>query len=338
MQPSLAATEASSKSVLRGLRSARPALYILIVVCSVLGALAYKTRVEGIFACPGSGYGPDYYLAHCETPGYADYDHGAFWFGLEPEARRYAAQADVLFLGSSRMQFAFSTAATKNWFATARVPYYLLGFTYTENVVFAAPLLSELKPRAKVYVINADRFFDDTRETWPAKQIFHEGDAHSRYADKQFWQSLHRIVCTTVPVACGSKPAFFRSRETGAWQLKGSLAVWDTAVKSTTDGPAGDVELWNHFSSLGMKFISELPVERKCVLLTVVPYDETRRAEAQAIARALGLDLVEPQLSDVTTFDGSHLDEKSAERWSAAFFEIAGPRIRECLGASQPSR
>src|SRR5512147_1442577 len=104
--------------------AARPTLYIVILVCSLLGGLAYKLRGEGIFACPASGYGPDYYLAHCETTGYADYDHGAFWYGLESRARQSAAAADVLFLGSSRMQFAFSTDETRSWFSQFSIPYY----------------------------------------------------------------------------------------------------------------------------------------------------------------------------------------------------------------------
>jgi hypothetical protein len=328
---SLPVSEAVQNRSRAGLFGAKPSIYILILICSVLGASLYKLRFDGLFACPGNGYRPDYFLAHCEIAGYADYDHGAFWFGLEPEARRNAANADVLFLGSSRMQFAFSTSSTKEWFASIGVPFYLLGFTYSENVRFAAPLLSDLKPRAKVYVINVDRFFDDTRETWPAKQILREGDARIRYVDKQSWQSLHKYICSTAPAVCGTNPAFFRSRTSGAWELEGKLEAWSTAPKATSDGPISDVEQWNHFSVLGQKFLSNLPVDRECVLLTLAPYDGTRSAEAQAIADSLGLDLVVPRVSDVTTLDGSHLDRPSAERWSAAFFDAAGPRIRQCL-------
>jgi hypothetical protein len=72
-------------------------------------------------------------------------------------------------------------------------------------------------------------------------------------------------------------------------------------------------------------------VERRCVVLTLVPYGDTRRAEAEAIANALGIALVEPRLTGLRTVDGSHLDEPSAERWSTAFFEVAGPRIRACV-------
>jgi hypothetical protein len=48
---------------------------------------------------------------------------------------------------------------------------------------------------------------------------------------------------------------------------------------------------------------------------------------------ALGSELIAPQVDGLRTFDGSHLDAASAERWSAAFLDAAGPRIRECLKA-----
>lgn len=326
-------------SLVASLSAARPGIYILILVCSLLSGLAYKLRGEGVFACPASGYGLDYYLAHCETTGYADFDHGAFWFDLEPKARHSAATADVLFLGSSRMQFSFSTDETRKWFARMGVPYYLLGFSYTENVQFAAPLLKELNPRAKMYVINVDRFFDDTRETPPAKQILHDSDARSRYEDKQFWQSIHRRICTAVPGVCGSRPAFFRSRIDGTWELEGSTAVWNAVAKTTADGPASETDQWNHFTALGAEFLKSLPVDRHCVILTLAPSEATKRAEATAIASALGVTFIAPNLGDLKTFDGSHLDRPSAEKWSRAFFEEAGATIRECLkDAKQVSR
>ena len=331
---SLATSQSTFKSTGSTLLAVRPGLYILILVCSVLGGFAYKVRGEGVFACPADGYRSNNYLAHCETTGYADYDHGAFWFDLEPEARRFAADAEVLFLGSSRMQFAFSTDKTRDWFAALGVPYYLLGFSYTENVLFAAPLLRELKPRAKVYVVNVDRFFDDTRETPPARQILRESDARTRYEDKQFWQSVHRRICTSMPAVCGSRPAFFRSRNNGSWELEGSTKVWNAIAKTTSDGPVSDADRWDHFSVLAEQFLSQLPVDRNCVVLTLAPSDGTKRAEATAIATGLGLSLISPNMDGLRTFDGSHLDRPSAERWSKAFFDAAGPRIRECLGSS----
>lgn len=312
----------------------RPALYILIILCGIIGPFLFKLRSNGIFACPADGYAGNQYLAYCQVTGYGDYDHGAFWFGLEPDIERFAAEADVLFLGSSRMQFAFSSQATREWFSSPPVRYYLLGFSFTENVVFTAPLLSKLRPQAKVYVINVDRFFED-KETEVGKAILRESDALTRSKEKRFWQVLHKPICTTLPVLCGKEASFFRARENGAWQLKG-IRLWGGS-KAVADGPVSDADRWGHYAILGEQFLSQLPVDRRCVLLTIAPYNATKNAEATALASALKLDLLVPPLDGLQTFDGSHLDPPSAERWSQAFLQAAEPRIRECLSEGRIS-
>jgi len=308
-----------------------------MLLCTVLGAITYKLRTDSIFGCPADGYEPDQYLAYCHAADYGDYDRGAFWFDLEPDARRMAVDAEVLFLGSSRMQFAFSTSATDKWFSAAAASYYLLGFTATENALFAAPLLSRLKPRTRVYVINVDRFFDN-RETPLAREILRDDGTLTRYREKRFWQVLHKRVCAALPATCGNHFAYFRFRETGAWQYRGWDKIWASRPKTVADGPNSDRDHREQHPIVGAKFLAQLPVERRCVLLTLVPSamaGTTTRAEAAAIAAALGLDLVAPQLDGLQTFDGSHLDRPSAERWAGAFFQMAGPRIRECLDAAK---
>lgn len=313
--------------------SATPLLYILILLCSAVGSFGYKLRSDGIFACGADGYSGDRYLAYCNATGYGDYDRGAFWYGLEPDAQRNAIEADVLFVGSSRMQFAFSTRATAEWFSSPAVRYYLLGFSHTENIVFLAPLLSKLKPRAQVYIINVDRFFDD-RVTPPAHDIQRETQGQSGYPEKRFWQLLHKPICNTLPAICGTRASFFRLRQSGAWLFSG----WDgLKPQPVADGPASNAERWPQYAALGEEFISQLPVDRKCIFLTIAPSAETRRAEARAIATALGFDLVATEPDGLQTFDGSHLDQPSAERWSRAFFQAAGAGIQRCLESNRPA-
>lgn len=314
-------------------RKAIPALYVLVISCSVLGAFVYKLRVDGIFACPASGYGSNAYLTDCTARTYGDYDHGAFWFGLEPQAQQAAAEAEVLIVGSSRLQFAFSGAATAKWFSELGIRYYLLGFSGTENVVFFSPLLAKIRPRAKVYVINVDRFFDD-RISPPTEQILHDRDILQRYDEKQTWQSLHKRICAVLPFACGRALAVYRERETGVWQRKG---VGRFESQGVSDGPPSSVDRWDQYARLAEDFLAHLPVDRSCVILTIVPTVETKRAEAVAIAARLGFDLLSPRIEGLRTFDGSHLDEASAERWSAAFLEETEPRILKCVGQTQGS-
>jgi len=313
----------------RWLGKASAASYVIILLVVVAASLAVKVRFRGVFACPAS-YGSIAYLSDCNAPNYGDYDHGAFWFGLEPEAQRAASQAKVILLGNSRTQFAFSSPVTARWFGDRSIPFYSLGFSHFESITFVTPVLARVQPRASAYVINADRFFAEWLSP-TSRRIVYERDARARYDEKQFWQRLHKPVCGALPSLCGDDLAIYRTLANGIWFTSGVLPNRPSGV---SDGAPSDVERWPHYIDVARGFIGGLKVDRQCVVLTIVPTIDTKRAEAQAIAEALGVPFVAPRIDDLSTFDGSHLNVESAARWSAAFLEAAGPVLERCTGGS----
>jgi len=298
----------------------------------ILAAGVYDLRTHGIFACQASGYGFDRYLAYCQATGFGDYEHGALWFDLEKGATDAAMKADVLFLGNSREQFGFSTDATVHWFSTLAASHYLLGFSYYEGYVFESALLRKFQPHARVYVVNLDEFFEDT-ESVPARTVMRDGAAMTQYERKRRWQSVHRWICGSLPGICGDERVIFRSRTTGAWLgTGGRFQSRPVSYRNTVDHAMED-----GYTRTGRDFLASLPVSRECVILTLVPTQTTGLGTARDIAAALEAPLFAPELEGLRTFDGSHLDRESAERWSHAFFEAAGPQIRKCLDQSRLS-
>jgi len=299
-----------------------------VVLIATFVAYAYELRTHTIFACPADGYNSDRYIAYCNGANYADYEHGAFEFDLEPSVPDFVRNADVLFVGNSRLQIAFSTPATADWFSAASVRYYLMGFSYFENVVFAEKLLREIKPRARIYVINVDDFFDRF-ETTPVKTIFHDPEARHRYEVKRLWQRVHEPICKTFAMLCGHQAVIYRSRKTGAFYTEGGAA--QQKIISVSYDPAIDQKVVASHTTAAIDFLSEF-TKGKCVILTNVPFVGTKIANANAIAAGLGMELVTPEvLAGLQTFDGYHLDRPSAERWSHAFFKAAGSKLRLCL-------
>ncbi len=311
------------------LLAARSGSYTLLVLVVALGAGGYSLREHGIFSCQASGYASDGYLGYCGATSYGDYDHGAIWFDLEPAARAAAANAHVLFVGNSRTQFAFSSKATADWFSSLSERYYLLGFSHFENYTFEAPLLRKLRPQAKVYVINIDSFFERS-ETGPGGTVMRDESAKNRYEEKREWQGIHKAICTASEAICGHDEAIFRSRSTGAWRVTGDRFTSES-VSYDDDIDQKKVAL---YTKLGNEFLPSLSADRACTILTIVPTVKTGVGTAKAVAAALGMNLVAPRLSGLTTFDQVHLDTESAERWSATFLEEAGPQIRKCLSQS----
>ena len=301
------------------LSASQPAIYICIVLAAVLVGYGYELRARGIFSCQADGYTTDRYLAYCQGVNYADYEHGAFYFNLQPSLQHFVREADVLFLGNSRLQIAFSTAATADWFAALPARYYLMGFSYFENQLFAEKLLRQIRPRAKVYVINVDNFFDRS-ESPPVKTILHNSEARNRYKGKGLWQRVHEPICKTVSALCGDKYVIFRSRETGAYYTEG--VVPQTRITPVSYDRSIDQDVVIRNTASATDFLLHFTRE-ECVILTMVPFVGTKIEDANAIAARLGLKLLSPGLLDgLRTFDGYHLDSASAERWSQAFFRV----------------
>ena len=311
-----------------GLLASRPTIYICVILVTALVSYAYWLRTYSIFSCQADGYNTDRYLAYCHGASYADYEHGAFEFDLEPSVQKFARNADVLFLGNSRLQVAFSTVATADWFSAASARYYLMGFTYFENVIFAERLLRRVRPRARVYVINVDDFFDRS-ETEPVKTILHDPEARKRYESKRFWQRVHEPICTRFAALCGVKWVIFRSRETGAYYMEGAA---EQKITPVSYNQVINQDVVNRYSTAAeIEFLSHF-TQGKCVILTMVPFVGTEIGNANAIAEGVGAKLVAPEIPEgLQTFDGSHLDQPSAQRWSQAFFQAAGSKIRSCL-------
>lgn len=302
--------------------SKRPVLFILILCVAALTAYAYRLRATGIFACQGDGYTFGY-VASCNGDNYGDYEHGALWFDMEPGAVNSARNADVLFVGNSRVQVALSTPATAEWFLSLHSRYYLLGFGYDENVAFTEPLLQRINARAQVYVVDVDGFFNRSK-TPPAKIVMDDPQARNRYEVKRRWQVIHKPICSKIPAICGHKYVVFRSRETGAYSTVGIF----NNVKPVSYDPVVDQKMVDTDIASAKEFLTNLPVRRECIILTIVPHVETKVASASAVANAVGLKLVTPDhLDGLQTMDGFHLDKASAKRWSTAFFQLAGGQI-----------
>ena len=149
-----------------------------------------------------------------------------------------------------------------------------------------------------------------------------------RYKQKYDLERFHAWICTAFPSACGSVASFFRSRKTGGYILRdgrvGRISVsYDRVVNK---------KMALDYTARAAPFLASLPVDPKCVVLTMVPTVNTPIATARYIAQSLGTTFIAPELDNLDTFDESHMTRASAELWSKAFFEAAGPRIRQCLG------
>ena len=166
-----------------------------------------------------------------------------------------------------------------------------MGFGYFENALFEGELLRRIQPRAKVYIINVDGFFEKA-ETAPVKTILHDPKAPDEYEAKRFWQRVHERICGTFTAICGQQFVIFRSRDTGAYYMEGQPGSRKRCPFRTTRLPIRT--LANASVATAVDFLSRF-TQKKCVILTIVPNVGTQIGTAKAIASGVGLKLVTPE-------------------------------------------
>jgi hypothetical protein len=305
----------------------QPAIYLGLIIVAIVAFAAYGFRNGSLFGCQPPVDEKKEFVAYCGAKDYGDYDHGAFWFDLEPAAVSAAAGSETLFIGNSRMQFALSSETTRARFAASGHSYYLLGFAFDGNYNFFGPLLQRVRPGARAYVVNLDLFFEP-EASQVARAVMHGPDAASRYGRKRALQRAHFIGCTWLHALCGRDLAFYRAYDTGSWRFSGGRKF--PAAQVSYDGQV-DAGTLAAYLEVARQYLDALPVAPECQVLTMVATAATPLGTARELARLLDRPFIAPQPGHLMTFDGSHLDQESADLWTAAFLDEAMPRITACL-------
>ncbi len=310
--------------------------YLLgVLIATLILATLFKLSLTNSVGCDAFGARAGKFMAYCDVTTHGHYDHAAYLFNLEEGLVNHVRQANLLFLGSSRLQFAFSTAALTDFVSHhPMVRPYLLGFGHTEQDVFSAAVLDQIKPIPALVVINADPFFGQVASPH-AKQLLKErGTEEFNARIKKFWHQISETACggqlfIVGHLICGTHSTTYRSVQDGRWifpKLPSVALPVSEHIRASSD----DADIIT-FAANAEAFLSRLPIDRRCIVLTFIPTGEGKPFIAQGIAARLGTQFIAPQLTSLTTFDGSHLDTASSERWSKAFLAELEPILASCL-------
>ena len=248
---------------------------ILLTIAVPSAMLGLFWPVIGISNCHGDRYRADFYLAYCASTQYGDYEHGALYFDLEPEAIRSLREADILSIANSREQVAFSTDAVRSFVTGHGWRLYRLGFGYSEESAFPQRLISRYHLHPKVIIVNADPFFTGKGSTI-SDQLLAGTDARTDYVRsqiKRLAQYVQRLTCGAQVLqrfTCGEAQTTYRSRSDGAWDV--TYYRQNRKFPVLID-PSHDLDLAPRAIAVAREFIAATGLDPRCLLLTVVPSD-----------------------------------------------------------------
>ncbi|MGJ5243149.1 hypothetical protein ACQR14_36570, partial [Bradyrhizobium oligotrophicum] len=185
-----------------------------VIIAGCLAApFAYSGKGISIAGCRLAP-APDQFISLCGSRRFGDFEHAAFWFGIERRALANLKAADVVFTGSSRTMFAFSTAEVRAYFAKRGLRQFNLGFGYEDQQAFFSALAVKHHLRPRVLVIGIDPYFND-RVSAPAVAAMHDHWELGRALVKKGEIWLQPSLCYLRLIDCGREPTAFRSSEDG---------------------------------------------------------------------------------------------------------------------------
>lgn len=298
-----------------------------------LSVAATKVQSTGVFANPRPlaalatpSRSPDDYLDYFRgsVSGYAIYHN--LGHAADPLQR-----ADVLFLGNSRLLFAFRNRDLLDHFFTARsLNYYVMGFGYGEQSAFPEALIEKYDLHPKWVIVNADPFFGGP-PSWMAKTIMSgsrfdalkfQGETLAAFYSQHY---LHRIVPYLGSMWWINPEGdwiWYRSRQNGTILLAAKEGIPSPALP----GANAYGSLWEPARVPGAKrFLRQITRRGAKLVLTRIPPDSD--VSAKGFAKVLHVPLIAPRLAGLQTLDGNHLDNASATRFVGAFLKEFGRLI-----------
>lgn len=297
-----------------------PAFAIAFTTLLVLGAVAMR----------GPMLRPTWYLPvppvvlpdaswHLASRGFDTLaDHHLLWDGLEPLVSN-ARQADVLFLGDSRMQFAFPEPVLRKLRERRGLRAFNLAAA-GESRVFMEQLIERFDLRPRIVVVDASGFFRGSADPVGARvrSAGPWGGDTRRFEDA--------VATRLWPVLSEVFPSFnhrqarhylLRSDVYGSWRP----VHWPHYDREATTMSSKPPRRWPKGSRL--EFRARMLNRGTRVVITCIPVPgiACSAERLQASARGLGVAGILPPLEGLTIGDLTHLCARSGKRFARLFLQ-----------------
>ncbi len=274
---------------------------------------------------------PEYFFIHGRQP---ELSQSILYHDLGDSITN-ARQADVLFIGNSRMPVGLRGEFLLPSADALGIRLFSLGMGHSERVKFALDLIRkhDLRPKVVVAVGGPYIYMDGYSEVSRQAIQMSKWDAMKNQCEATSWWNIQYRLHQLVP-----KIEYFRSRfQPGYIYYRSSrTGWWYPSLEWSGTYPvryAKEEASYADYLPVARELHQELNRRGSVLVFTIVPYGSTRTGHLTYFSRELNVSVVLPEVADLQTSDGSHLNRESARRYSHAFWAefIALPEVRERL-------
>jgi hypothetical protein len=348
-----------------------PGIALAVLVIAFLSASVYTTYRTGnylavlwhIARCDWRPPGKNFAMEACSYALPNFYRNGLLLLDIDPRVTRAAREADVLLTGNSTAFTTFTTKTFDNqielFFRKKGLKIFIVA-TEGSGFRFRKLIFDRLQLRPRIMILNIDDLLYDALQDWNRELVFNPD---------QFIIPFHlaRLAVDFQFTVCSAGDATAEDRIPGlrrvlSWLSSGGLRAlqrfychgqtrplwknldngagpvwWDkkpTRHMQLTEAPVSDRGNFDLYWRRAVTVLASPTVRDSCLILHIVPSLHRSYDALRAVAAKMGRPFVFPELTPEKNwwmYDGSHMYDDSAERWTAEFLELLEPHIDRCL-------
>jgi hypothetical protein len=311
-------------------------VFLVSSATTVIYSDSYLLTFVKIGRCPVVPPRPGLALVECTGISSKFYYSGSLYLDVDQDLIASLRAADVVILGNSRTQRTFPSESITRFFAEKHLRYFILA-SEGSGFRFSQMILEKLSIKPKIYMVNSETFWIDILEDTNREVVLYPDKF--KLALSAFFRSkkLQESICNSSIEFL--KDLYCKGATNAGWRDLKSGALWfdpnnapDPPGRILVEVPAET--RMSHFETF-MKnariFLSSPSVRDVCLIEYVIPSNNSSVDLARRMAAAMDAAFVYPIVSNLYSFDGSHLLIESSERWSAEFVKLVDSPVDSCL-------
>jgi len=311
-------------------------VFLIAGIISIVKFDSYFTDFWKIRNCNPEGYARGDFMTACSGIKVDRYAFGSIYLGSQKNAVKNAKNADVIVFGNSRTMRSFSTNAIDNYFKSKGLTYVIFA---VEGASYASAqhTVEKLGLKPKIVMTNTEILYSNVVGAafgdlvyFPDKyktrfDFFHAAQSFQKWVCAGNFQQLKDIYCK------GRTNARWRSAVTGRfkWELVAEPEKNVLFTPRTEQNPP-DLRMGRILPN-GREFLGNSNFKDSCHVLYMVNSPSSEPILQNAIATELGALPVYTPFDDLRTYDKSHLDRPTSERWASAFVKDLDSALNKCL-------
>lgn len=307
-----------------------------------------------IAKCDWRPPGANFVMAQCDDVISPFYRNGALYLGADKKLEKSLREADVVITGNSRTIETFAPNQTDNqieqYFRNKRLRAYTVaqegsGFRYRML------LLEKLGIKPKIALINSDDVFVDMMYDANREVIFNPDRFVLPFRATYAAIALQDFVCSSADadsiwfgsVVRWAQNFYCHGNYKPIWRNVdfGTLALTWTRAPNKNGGvihqvePDAQLRYMDFYWGNATTMLNSDTWKDTCIIFYMIPgIDGTGAGVMRELARRTGRPYVYPDIDaskNYFSYDGSHMDLDTSERWTAAFLPLLDPHIDACV-------